>query len=289
MSYVLHLVTMTGLYCILTVATNLAVGYGGMIALCQAALLGVGAYTGTLLVMKTGLPHTIAFGGAALLTACVAYGIAAVGRHFRGDFFTLATIGFQTILYSVIYNWITLTSGPYGISGVPRPAPLAAHENELPAFALLYTIAATVTILIVRALVDSGFGRAVQAVRDDEAAAASLGKDVQSIRRQAMFISGAFTGLAGALFAIYVTYIDPTSFTVDESILIFSATVVGGLASLRGAVVGAVLLVVLPEVLRFVPLPDAFAANARQIVWGLLLIIMMRLRPQGIAGRYSLG
>lgn len=124
----------------------------------------------------------------------------------------------------------------------------------------------------------------MQAVRDDELAVAALGRNPARIKIQSFFISAAFSGLAGLLYAAYIGYIDPTSFTLDESIFILCALFIGGTGNVRGPVAGALFVILLPEILRFVGLPDALAANLRQIIYGLALILTMWLRPQGIFG-----
>ena len=133
----------------------------------------------------------------------------------------------------------------------------------------------------------SPFGRTLRAIRDDELAARSLGKRAVSYRVRSVAIASACAAIAGGLYATYIRFIDPTSFTTDESIAMLSMVIVGGTGNFRGPIVGAVLLVLLPEALRFLAIPESIAANLRLIIYGLLLIGMMRLRPQGIAGEYQ--
>jgi branched-chain amino acid transport system permease protein len=132
----------------------------------------------------------------------------------------------------------------------------------------------------------SPFGRAMQAMRDDELAARSVGIPVDWLKLQAFALASALVGVAGGLYAAYVSYIDPTSFGLNESILMLSMVIVGGTGNVRGPLVGAAVLILLPEALRFLAMPDAIAANVRLLAYGLLLVIMMRLRPQGLAGAY---
>ncbi len=128
----------------------------------------------------------------------------------------------------------------------------------------------------------------LKGVRDDELAVLSLGRNVITFKIWAFIISSAFIGIAGMIYATYITYIDPTSFNLDEAIFILAAVLIGGTGNIRGPVIGAIFVVVLPELLRFVGFPDNIAANLRQMVYGLSLIIIMRYRPQGIAGEYRL-
>ena len=287
MNYAFHILTMIALYVILGMSLNLVVGYGGMLSLCHAAFYGSGAYAFTLLVVKAGWPFLAALPAAVIITALIAFLIGVVSLRLRGDFFVLASLGFQSIAFTTLYNWTDLTHGPYGISGIPRPEILGLRFEETWANLLVViALTACVCFLMLR-LTKQPFGRTLQAIRDDEIAAKSLGKDTIAFKRTAFMIGGALAAVAGALFASYSSYIDPTSFALDESVFILCVVIIGGAGNFRGPVVGASILVLLPELLRFVGLPNAIAANLRQIIYGLLLILMMRFRPQGIAGRYA--
>lgn len=287
MNYLFHIVVMLAVYAILAQALNLIMGYGGMLSLCQAAFFGLGAYASALLTMHAGWPFEVATVGAMILTALLAYLLSFPAARFRGDFFVLVTLAFQMIIYVVFQNWTSLTGGPYGLSGIPKPYIYGVHITTPLAFAVVAVAAAAVVTLVIWRLARAPFGRTLQAVREDEIAALSLGKPVQLFKRRAFVIAAAASALAGAIFAPYATYIDATVFDTEESIFIFASLVVGGGASIRGPFLGAAVLVLLPELLRAIGLPDAIAANLRQVIFGLLLIVLMRFRPQGIGGRYA--
>jgi branched-chain amino acid transport system permease protein len=138
---------------------------------------------------------------------------------------------------------------------------------------------------VVHCITRSPFGLALNAVREDEVAAMALGKNVRSLRIRAFAISAGGAGLAGAMYAHYVTFIDATSFTFTESVYILSLVIVGGVATTRGPVIGAVLLVTIPEMLRFVGFSSGVDSNLRQLIYGLLLIIFAMTRPRGLAGK----
>lgn len=285
MNYVLHLLTLACLYIALAQSLNLAVGYGGLLSLAHAAFYGLGAYVSTLLILQVGWPFAAALMAAMAFTGLLAWLVAWPATRLQGDFFVLATLGLQMIVFAVLYNAVALTHGPYGISGIPRPE-LFGHRFASPwaNFSLALALAVLCCGLL-HWLTASPYGRSLQAVRDDPIAAASLGKDVNAFKRSAFAWAGALAAAPGVLFAAFSGYIDPTSFNFEESIFILCALVIGGAGNLRGPVVGAVVLVMLPELLRFLRIPDGIAANLRQILYGLAIIAMMRLRPQGIAGR----
>jgi len=287
MNYIFHILVMICLYTILGLTLNLVVGYGGMLSLCHAAFYGIGAYASTLSMANAGWPYLPSLLVALLICGTIAYLVSIPSIRFHGDFFVLATLAFQMIIFSILYNWTNFTKGPYGISGIPRPSLVGWRVTTPWMFFLLALVAAIVVGSAIWRLSHSPYGRALQAIRDDEMAAQALGKDVTRFRRSAFAITGMLAAVAGVLFAGYTSYIDPTSFTLDESVFILCVVIIGGAGNLRGPIVGAVILVLLPELLRFLRIPDAVAANARQIIYGLLLILMMRFRPQGIAGKYA--
>lgn len=287
MNYLCHILIMITLYLILGLSLNLVVGYGGMLSLCHGALYGVGAYTYTLLTMNAGCGFLTAAASAALLTGLVALLIAIPCLRFRGDVFVLGTLGFQMIVFSFLYNFVGLTRGPYGISGILKPVLFGKPFHSLPSFLMLSTALASLALYLHWQFTRSPFGRTLQAVRDDELTARALGKNPIFFRATAIVLAGCLAAVAGSLYATYVSYIDPTSFGLDESVFILMVVIIGGAGSLYGPVLGAVFVIVLPELLRFLDVPDAVAPNVRQIVFGLVMILAMRFRPRGIAGRYA--
>ena len=287
MNYLLHILIMINIYAILTLSLNIVVGFSGLLSLCQAAFYGIGAYITTLLMMKAGLGFLPALAVAIFGAGLLGYVIALPSLRLKGDYFVLATLGFQIIIFVVLYNWVAVTRGPYGIPGIPQPHIFGLSIDSLPEFFLLSLVFLLVCGGLIALLLDSPFGRTLKAIREDEFAAAALGKNVPRFKTQAFVITAAFAAIPGAIFAVYFRYIDPTSFTLMESIFILSIIIIGGTGNMLGPVAGSVFLVVLPEVLRFLQIPDSIAANMRQIIYGLILIILLRYRPQGLFGEYQ--
>jgi len=287
MNYVYHLLIMICLYGMLAQSLNLVVGFAGLLSLGHAAFYGLGAYLATLLMMNAGWPFILSLVAAVVFVGALAWLVAIPATRLQGDFFVLYTLGFQMIVFSTLYNWVDVTRGPFGIPGVPRPVLFGATISTPAAFCILSLVVALVVCGALWLLASSPYGRALQAVREDAVAAASLGKDTDAFKRSAFAWAGALAAIPGVLFASYSSYIDPTSFGLEESIFILCVLVIGGAGNLRGPLIGAVVLVLLPELLRFVRIPDSAAANVRQIIYGLALILMMRFRPQGIAGKYA--
>ncbi len=288
MDYIIHLLILINIYIIIATSTNLLVGLGNLLSLGQAAFYGIGAYLSVLALMVFNWPliPTILFAmlGASLISLLIAY----PSLRMRDEYFILATLGFQLIVYNILYNWTSITRGPFGIPGIPSPRLWGnLIISSLWQYLIISSFFALLVIVVFYWLIYSPFGRALRGVRDDELSMKALGKNVAVIKIQTFVISSAFVAIAGFLFATYVSYIDPTSFNLDESIFILSALIVGGLGNIRGPVVGAVFIILLPEVLRFLGLPDSLAANLRQIIYGIALIVLMRFRPQGLAGTYA--
>jgi len=174
-----------------------------------------------------------------------------------------------------------------GLPGIPQPVIFGLKIDNHWSFLVLTTILASFTYFIAYRIVSSPYGRILKAIREDEVFTQSLGKNVAAFKVKIFMVSAALASLAGVLYATYITYIDPTSFTVNESIFIISIVIIGGAGNLKGSVVGAIVLVMLPELLRFVGLPNSVAANIRQMLYGGLLVVFMLWRPRGFIGEYS--
>ncbi|OGP57633.1 MAG: branched-chain amino acid ABC transporter permease [Deltaproteobacteria bacterium RBG_13_61_14] len=253
----------------------------------HAAFYGVGAYVAALMALKLGTPFL-----ANVICAIVLAGLfgALVGMpslRIRDDYFVIATFAFQVITFSVLNNWVSFTSGPMGLPGIPQPNIFGLQVSSHWQFLILVGICAVIVFLVARRIVESPFGRVLKAIREDEVFALAAGKNVAAYKVLVFVIGAAMASVAGSLYASYITYIDPTSFTVMESIFIISIVIIGGAGNLWGSVLGATVLVILPEALRFIGLPSSVAANVRQIIYGALLVAFMMWRPQGFLGEYA--
>jgi branched-chain amino acid transport system permease protein len=286
MEYLLHIFILIGIYIIAAASLNLVAGYTGLLSVAHAAFYGVGAYVVALMGLKLGVSFWISLPCAMLVAALLGAVVAMPSLRLHDDYFVLATFGLQVIATSVMNNWVEFTGGPLGLPGIPQPTlfgiTLSAHWQML----LLVWMLAALSFWLLCRLVRAPFGRVLRAIREDEVFTQSLGKSVTGFKVKAFVISAALAAVAGSLYAVYITFIDPTSFTVQESIFMLAIVIVGGAGNLWGSVIGAVVLVSLPELLRFVGLPSAIAANVRQILYGSLLVVMMLWRPQGLLGEY---
>lgn len=275
------------LYIILALSLNFIVGYGGLLSIAHAAFYGIGAYIYALLVLQN-VPWLISLIFAVLGASLCAYLIAYPTLKLKGDYFILATIGFQIISFGILYNLIPITRGPYGIAGIPRVSLFGIQLTSIPANFLLFGIFAIGIIFFSWAVYNSPFGRILKSIRENEIATQAFGKNTGGVKIWAFVLASGIAAIAGGLYASYVTYIDPTSFTLDESIFILAIVLVGGSGNLKGPIIGAIFLVVLPEILRFIGISSSYAPNLRQIIYALILIIFVFRRPQGILGEYKL-
>jgi branched-chain amino acid transport system permease protein len=287
MEYLLHILVITGIYIILTLSLNLVVGYTGLPSLGHAAFSCVAAYTSSMLALNYGVSPWLGL----LIGACVAALTGLIlgfpSLRLKGDYLALATFGLGVIVYSVAKNWVSLTRGPMGLPGIPGFSIFGRQLSETWSYLIIVILFVLITFFVIRRIVNSPFGRILQGIREDEIAVLAMGKNVNKHKLLVFIIGAFFAGIAGSLYAHYITFIDPSSFTVMESITILLMVVFGGMGSLSGSFVGAAVLVILPELLRFLGMPSSVAAPLRQMIYGLLLVVLMLKRPQGILGRYK--
>ena len=291
-NYLVHILIIICIYLILAAGLNLAFGYTGLLNWGHVAFFGIGAYTSAILVMNVGVPFVLAFVLSGLVAAIFGVILSIVTREHKSDYLALLTFGFLHIAYNVFQNWTSLTNGTLGISGIPRPEifGFALKSNfDYLIFTLIITI---ICILVLYRIVKSPFGKLLGAVRDDELGLKVLGKDTLTIKIKAMFISTFLAGIAGSLLAHYIRFISPKSFLLEELVLMLTIVIVGGVASLKGTIVAAFLIILIPEALRFIELPPEIAwiiGPLRQILYALVLLIILWFEPKGLFGRVNIG
>ncbi len=286
MNYVLHILVMLEIYILLALSANQKVGLSGLLSLAQAVFYGMGAYTAAIAITKYGASFWVALPAALLACILTALVVSFIAGKVRDLYFSLATLALQIIFFSITYNWIPVTNGPYGISGITHPEIFGIKISSPCSFAIFGGFWVLLVILFYKWFLKTPFNRLIQATRDDQMAVLSLGKNPNYYKRISIVLSAVVAGIAGALYATYTTYIDPTSFTLDESILILSIILIGGAGRIIGPVTGAVIYILLPEILKAMQMPVGIAANMRMILFGLLLVLIVRFRPKGIFGKY---
>jgi branched-chain amino acid transport system permease protein len=295
-NYLLHLVVYFDVYLIVALSLNLVVGYCGLLTLAHAGYYAVGGYVYALLSVTLGWSFVPAVIAGAALASVLSLAVSLPAWRLRGDFFVLASLAVQTLIFSSLYNWSNadaplgswrnLTNGAFGVTGIPQPDLFGWRMTSPIAVSLYATVVAGLCAFLLWRLKTSPWGRLLLAIREDELAARGLGKNTRLAKVQAFAFSSGLAAIAGALYAAHVRYLDPSAASLDESILMLSMVIVGGLGNFRGPLVGAAVLIILPEAIRLLALPDALAANLRLLIYGVLLLLLMHFRPQGLAGEY---
>jgi branched-chain amino acid transport system permease protein len=273
--YAVHVLTLIVIYMVAALGLQLVIGFGGSIVVGHAAFVGAGAYASALLSVQVGLPFPLALGGAAIVAALLGLLFGPILR-LPGHYCAIATLGFGEIVNLVMVNWTSVTNGMSGIGHIPQPrmGPWVIR-NDYHFYYLALAVFALVFAALHR-LVNSRFGRALMAARENELAATAMGISVSRQRARAFAIGAACAGVTGSLFAHFATYISPDSFTLVDSIAFLTMVVLGGLGSLPGAALGALIVTGLPETLRTL-------AEYRILVYGVLLVVFMMFLPGGLA------
>ena len=287
-AYLIHLLIIILIQLILCLSLQISMGYSGLLNFGHIAFFAIGAYTSALLTVN-GVPFLLAFLLAAIIPSIFAYLLSIPTNKLKGDYLGLATIGFSFLVYALLINWTNLTRGPLGIPGIPKPEIFGYVFSSNLNFLILTIIITIISYLLIRKIINSSFGLLMQAVRDDEPASRALGKNTYKIKSTSLMISAFFAGIAGSLFAHFITFIDPSSFTFMALIPVITIIIVGGLASIKGTVIATVILTLIPEILRFVGLPSSLIGPGRQILFALLLLIIIIYYPKGFFGKVELG
>lgn len=262
---------------IVVVGLNLLLGYAGQISLGHGAFYGLAAYTSSILTATYGWPVGAGCVAGVALTAAVAYLIAIPTLKLSGHYLAMATLGFGLIVYIVFNEAIAWTGGPSGFVGIPRLELFGyVFETDLSYY---YFAAAALTLILWASLniIDSRIGRAMRAIHTSEKAAEVSGIDITGYKRFIFVLSAVYAGVAGVLYAHYLSFVAPSSFGFHYSVTLIVMVVLGGMANVWGAVAGAVFLTVLPEFLR------AFE-DIETLLYGGILVLCMMFVPEGIAG-----
>jgi len=289
MDYLLHILVICLIYTIFAISLNLELGYTGLYNFGHVAFFGIGAYTSALL-SHAGLPVVLG-----MLCGMVAAGImgtlvAIPALRLSGDYFGIATLAFGEMMRLFFLNERWLTKGPMGLPGITRPPWIGEGVAGLPKFLVFCALLTLIVFLMVRHIVKAPFGRALKVVREDEYVAQALGKNVLSLKIRAVTVGSVLAGLAGSLWAHYISYISPADFTLNEMIFVLLCVVLGGRGTSWGPMLGAFVIVFFQEAIRFLPVPpdfDRFIAPIQGMVYGGVLVILMLRLPEGLLPEYK--
>lgn len=291
--YAMRVLIMLGFYMLLSCSLNLITGYLGEVSLGHGAFYAVGAYSAVLLVKNAGLNYGLAVVITMLLSALLGWILSVATLRVSGTYQCILTIAFFYLTTSIILNWPSVTNGAQGVNGV-APARLFGIEFSIQNNAYYYCIFIFVGIcmLVTYLLINSRFGRAIKAFREDSLASTMVGINNQRYRQLVYAISGLFAGLAGALYGPFIGYLTPRTFTYDMCLMTLLIVLVGGKGTISGMIVGAIIISPLGEVLRLLTdvlknSPLSFIKDPEQwrfVIYGVIMVVIMHVRPQGILG-----
>jgi branched-chain amino acid transport system permease protein len=282
MAYLAHLANVLAVYAILAMSLNLLLGYSGLVSLAHGAFFGLGAYAFALVIIHSGVDFFIAVAAAVFITGLIATIIAIAALRTRADYLVLITLGLQVIIFSLLQIERGLTRGLAGLAGISRPSIFGIELRSPFDYLPLMLAAAVICFVLLMHITTSPFGRLLKSMREDEDLVRSLGKNVTWLKIASFMLAGSFAAVGGALFATYTTFLTPLYFRVDTSILLIAMVALGGMGNLWGSVAGAAAVTLIPEGITFLARGNyELVGPVEGIVWGLLLIIFMRFRPQG--------
>jgi len=286
MDYILHILIFILIYASLVQSLNLIMGYAGVVSMCHAIFSGIGAYTAALISIHLGYNFLVGMAVGFLLAGVTGALLALPSLRVRDEYLIVFTIGFQMVMFELMLTARGITEGQGGITNIPAPALLGLEFNSPYSFLPLALGITIVCFIIAWRVIHSPFGRVLKAIREDESACRALGKNSLRFKVLVFALGGGLAAIGGSTLAYYLTFISPFSFSVDISIFLIVMVVMGGAANFWGPLVGAAILVGLPEVLRFIPGTADIIDVLREFLYGIILMLFMLFRPQGILPEY---
>jgi branched-chain amino acid transport system permease protein len=275
--YIIDIAVLTGIYIILAEGLNVVVGFTGLLHLGFVAFYAIGAYTYALITTRLGFTFWTALPFSLGLSTIAGFLLAFPALRLKGDYLAIVTLGFGEIVRLVLNNWDSLTRGPNGILGIPPPSIMGFSFARLHYYYYFVLAVAIIAVVVIRNIFASKVGRAWVAIREDETASAAMGINTMAYKLYSFGFGAFWAGLAGALYAAKMQFVSPESFNFMESVLVLCMVILGGIGSIPGVILGAVILVLLPEFLREVQL-------YRMLALGAGLVVLMIFRPQGLLG-----
>jgi branched-chain amino acid transport system permease protein len=275
--YILRLANVAAIWAIVVLGLHFILGMTGQISIGHGAFFGIGAYTSALLTVDFGCSFWLALPISCLMSALFGVFLGFPATKIRTHYLALVTIGFQEIFRLVMMNWTSFTHGASGISRIPAPTVFGfSFSTDVRYYYLVLPIVVFAVWSAAR-ISGSSVGRAMRAVREREVAAETLGINLRSMKVLAFTLGAAYAGLGGSLYAHLVTYINPDSFTLGESINALIMLLIGGIGSVAGAVIGSIVITFLPEALRFIQ-------GYHMLVFSIALVALVIFMPRGIIG-----
>lgn len=289
--YFQHLLVLSGIFIILTTSWNLLAGYSGLLNLGHAAFYGIGGYVSALLSLKLGISPWIGLPIGGMISSVFGIFLGIPSFRLSGPYLAITTIGFSEILRLVSMNWVELTRGSLGLYGIPPLTPIKISNSLMIKFVseqsyyYVVLVFAFLSLFVAKRLIHSEFGITLKSMREDELGSESIGIDTSRYKLTVFMISAFFAGFAGALYAHYIRLISPEMLSLGETFTVLTMVMIGGLGTLLGPVIGAVILTFLSEGLRF--LEDAVKLDIRFVIYGVLLMATILFMRNGIIGLFK--
>lgn len=288
--YLLNIGTFIAIYAILASTLNVMIGYTGVFTMAHAAFFGVGAYVAAFVAINFTASLPLVLLVSMLVAAVLSLIIALPALRVRNEYFVVVSLAIQILCVTVFSEWKGFTGGLGGIVNIPMPTLFFGTITTHGQFLALAVVCLVAVMAIIGLAVKGSFGRSLMAVRDDEAAALALGKNVALIKTLSVALASGLTAVGGVVYAFFLSFINVQSFTLDVSVLLIAMVIVGGTGTLFGPIVGAALLMILPNALSYIPyLPSTEIGSVQQALYGLAMVLMMIFRPGGVAGVYHRG
>jgi branched-chain amino acid transport system permease protein len=285
MGYLIAIVILVLIYIILATSLDIVFSNAGIFSVSHAAFFGIGALIYAVLSKLGHVNYFLIIGIVIVVTSLTAILIAISTLKIKGDYFIIASFGFQMIAYDIFYNWVKFTSGASVIYAIPRPTIFNITFDSASKYFILVLITTVLCVFICWRLSHSPFGNLLRAIKDDDIAVQASGRSPLVFKIKALVISGILAAIAGVLYSGYLSIFVPGAYDVDLSISIVAMVIVGGSGNIWGASLGAAVLVILPQLISFLNLPTTIIGPLQQLFYGVLLIVFMRLRPEGLLKR----
>ncbi len=289
-AYLQNIAVLFCINAILALTLNFIMGYAGIFSLAHAIFFGLGAYATAYIAMHASDSLLLCMAASAAISAVLSMALALPALRVRGEYFVAASLGLQVIGVTIFSEWKSITGGLGGMIGIPRPKLWGYTFNDDTAFLMLALVVLGIVVGITALLVRGSFGRSLMAIRDSESAAQTYGKHVNAVKTLSVAVAAGLAGVAGSLYAFYISFINVESFMLETSILLMAMVIIGGTGTLFGPIVGAALLMSLPAALTYLPfLPPTELGSIQQIIYGLAMVLLMMFRPGGLVGGRSKG
>lgn len=287
LNFFLLILIYTCIYALMAIGQNVITGYGGMLSLCQAGFFAIGSYATAILAVKFGWSFWATLPVSVLISALFGFLIGLPTLRLRGDYLAIATLGFGEIVRNVLNNWDSLTNGPMGIQNIPMITIFGLRINPYRkiGFLVLGIVFVVIAYLLFRRLARCRMGRALEAIREDEIAAASTGINVTKYKVAAFMLGAAVAGVAGSLQAEFSLSVTPGTYTFMVSVMVLCMVVLGGMGNFAASIIGAFIIQLISYFPQLTGLSSVIPPQFKQILFGLILVVMMIWRPQGILGR----